>query len=148
MVGLCYSMAAERLNALISSESENRQEVCFLFPAYGIQFNMKGQYFFRAVSFLVLIAVVLMFAGLSTSVSAAIIEKSEKSCCDGCSKNGGQNTDHCSTPDCPVFLCLSVNTVSPFAPVALLGSVYIHQLVEELHLKSPVKSIFHPPTIS
>ena len=104
--------------------------------------------FFKFVSIIVLIAMTFLFTGLSATASAAFFEKSEKSCCEEYAKNEGQNTDHCSTPDCPMFLCLSVNTVSPFMPFTLLGSIYIHQLVEELHLKSFVKSIFHPPTIS
>ena len=104
--------------------------------------------FFKFVSIIVLIAMTFLFTGLSATASAAFFEKSEKSCCDECTKTEGQNPDHCSTPDCPMFLCLSMNTVSPFTPSISLEGVYIFQSVEELHLKSSVKSIFHPPTIS
>jgi hypothetical protein len=89
-----------------------------------------------------------MFTGLSTSISAIHLEKTDEPCCDECNKGDEQNTGHCSTPDCPMFLCLSINTVPPFMPLTLLESIYIHQLVEELYLKSFVKSVFHPPTIS
>ncbi|MCL4476210.1 MAG: hypothetical protein M1508_08290 [Nitrospirae bacterium] len=102
----------------------------------------------RGSSWALLIAAVFMFTGLSATISAASFEKVEKSCCDECSKDEGQGPDHCSTPDCPMFLCLSINTVPPFMPLNFLGSVYIPQFVEELHLKSFVKSVFHPPTIS
>ena len=102
----------------------------------------------RICAFIVLFVVILVFVGPTTSVFASSQENTEKSCCDECSKTEGQNTDHCSTPDCPMLLCLSANTVSQFMPVTLLGSIYIHQLVEKLHFKSPVNSIFHPPTIS
>lgn len=100
----------------------------------------------KVSALIVLIAVALAFTGLSTTVSAALGEKAAKSCCDECSKTEGRGPDHCS--ECPMFLCLSINTVSPFMPLNFLGGVYIPQFVEELHLKSFVKSIFHPPTIS
>jgi hypothetical protein len=99
----------------------------------------------RVVSCLLLIAVIFMFTGLSTHIYAAPVEKAEKSCCDECSKTEGQDPDHCSTPDCPMFLCLSINTVSPFMPLNFWGSLYIPQFVEELRHKSFVRSIFHPP---
>ncbi|MCL4490369.1 MAG: hypothetical protein M1510_00470 [Nitrospirae bacterium] len=99
----------------------------------------------KVLALVVLIAVVFMLTGLSTSASTAIIEKTEKSCCDGCSKTENQTSDHCSTPDCPVFLCLSMNIVTPFTPSVQTEGVYIPHFIEGVHLKSLVKPIFHPP---
>ena len=101
--------------------------------------------FFRLISIIVLISVVIMLSGLSEPAFASLVEKAEKPCCDECNKGANPNSVDCSTPECPMFLCLSINTVSPFMPLNFLGSVYIHQPVEELHLKLSVKSIFHPP---
>jgi hypothetical protein len=103
--------------------------------------------FFKFVSIIVMIAMTFLFTGLSATASAAFFEKSEKSCCDECNKGVNPNSVDCSTPECPMFLCLSINTVPPFMPLNFLGSVYIHQPVEELRLELSVKSIFHPPTI-
>jgi len=104
--------------------------------------------FDRIVFLIVLITAVLMFTGLS-STSAAMSEKSENSCCNECNKKDeGNKSDHCSTPACPVFLCLSMNIVTPFTPLNLSGSIYMPQFAEELLIKPPAKTIFHPPTIS
>jgi len=101
----------------------------------------------RICAFIILIAVILVFVGPTASVFASSQENTEKSCCDECNKSNGQGTDHCSTPDCPMFLCLSVNTVSPFMPLNLSGSVHLPQFAEKLDLKSSANSIFHPPII-
>lgn len=100
---------------------------------------------FRIVSVIILIVVAVMFTGLSGSVSAAFLKKAEKSCCDECNRNNDKSPIHCSTPDCPLFLCFSIDKVPSFALLISVGSVYLPQFSEQLHLESPVKQIFHPP---
>ena len=104
------------------------------------------RFLFRVVSIIILFAVVSIFTGLS-DVSAALLMNVEKPCCDECNKNGSQSADHYSAPDCPMFLCLSMDTVSPFKPSIPREGVFIPHSVKEFHLTSPVKSIFHPPAI-
>ena len=104
--------------------------------------------YFRIVSVILLVVVMIMFTGLSTSISAIHLEKTDEPCCDECNKGESRNPDHCSAPDCPMFLCLSINTVPPFMPSISLEGVYVPQTFEESHLKSFVKSVFHPPTIT
>jgi len=101
----------------------------------------------KVFKFIVLLAVSLMFTGLLSIASAVTIENPEKSCCDECNKNESQSTDHCSTPTCPMFLCLSVNVVSPFTLSELPGNIHIPQFSEELRHESVPKPIFHPPVI-
>lgn len=112
-----------------------------------LYFHMKS-IFRKAFYCILLLAVVLMFTGLSVNVSAATLENAEKSCCDECSKEIGKTSDHCSTPDCAMFLCLSVNVVSPFTFSELSGSINIPQFAEQPNLESPAKPIFHPPVIA
>ena len=101
----------------------------------------------KILAFILLLAVFLMFTGLLTTAAASIIDQPEKSCCDECNKNESQSTDHCSTPDCPMFLCLSANVISPFTLSELSGNIHIPQFAEQLNLESPAKPIFHPPVI-
>ncbi len=103
---------------------------------------------FRVTSVIVLIAVVMMFTGLSAPVSAAPLEKPQKSCCDECNKGEGQSPDHCSTPDCPMFFCLSMNMVSPSTPSIQTESVFVTQPAREFHLSISTKPIFHPPIVA
>ena len=104
--------------------------------------------FRKAFYCILLLAVVLMFTGLSVNVSAATFENAEKSCCDECNTGTNPNSVDCSTPDCPHFLCLSIKTVSPFILSVSAKNVYIPKFAEELSLKSIPRPIFHPPTIS
>ena len=103
--------------------------------------------FSKASALVVLIAVALVFTGLPTSVSAALGGKIVKSCCDRCNKKENQHkgTDNCSTPDCPMFLCLSMLTVTPFALPIRAESVLVPKTGKEFRLTTPAKSIFHPP---
>ncbi len=102
---------------------------------------------FRVVSAIVLITVFSIFSGLPESVSAVLYGKAEESCCDECNKDETQIPTHCSTSDCPLFLCLSTNIVSPFMLSVSSESVYFLQFVKELHPKSPIRAIFHPPKV-
>ena len=100
---------------------------------------------FRIVSIMLLLAVMLMFTGLSTSVSAAIHESTEKSCCDECNEGEAETPDHCSTPNCPFFVCLSMSIDSPLILAVSFDGVYIPQANQKLVLKPFARSIFHPP---
>ncbi len=126
---------------------DQRSFYCFSLQAFVIFINMKA-IFFRVNIYVLLIAGILMFTGISTVASVGIVEKAEKSCCDECNEGNAQSPAHCSTLDCPMFLCLSTNMVSSFTPFISLEGVYMLQLIEEPVIKSPVRSIFHPPTIS
>ena len=99
--------------------------------------------------FVILLSAILIFTGLLTTASAFIVENSEKSCCDECNgkDEGSSKPDHCSTPTCPMFLCLLVNIVSSFTLSELSGSIHISQFTEQLNIESPAKPIFHPPVI-
>jgi hypothetical protein len=97
--------------------------------------------------FVVLLAVSLMFTGFLTTASAIVHENSEMSCCGECSSDECQSPDHCSTQDCPMFLCLSINMVSPITVSIPTESVFIAHSVKELHLNLPAKPIFHPPVV-
>ncbi len=99
------------------------------------------------VSIVVLTAVVLVFTGLPGSLSALILAKTDKSCCDECNKDEAQDSgsNQCSTPDCPIFVCLSMDIDSPFILSASFQGLYIHFDKSELVPKPLPKLIFHPP---
>ncbi len=100
----------------------------------------------RIAAWIVLIAVCLMSTGFQSSATVAPIEKPQKSCCDECNKKDeGAKSDHCSIPNCPMFLCLSMNIVAPFTPSIQTGRVFVSYTVREFHLSISPKSIFHPP---
>jgi len=96
-----------------------------------------------------LITVILTLTGLSESFAAAFLEKSEKPCCDECNGKEEQSpgANHCSTPDCPVFVCLAINVDSPFVLSNSLEGIYNLLLILEPNLKPLPRSIFHPPRI-
>lgn len=108
----------------------------------------KSKLIFKTGSWLVLFAVTLMFTGFPANISAASPEKAEKSCCDGCADNEAQESAPCSTPVCPMFLCLSFDTVEPFVPQGTsLITTTDHPFVVKPVIKQFVKSILHPPSI-
>lgn len=112
-------------------------------------FLVKDNRFVRIVSFIVLIAVCLMFTGLSSYATVTPPEKPAKSCCEECNKrNESGKSDHCSTPTCPMFLCLSMNIVTPFMPSIQTTSVFVTQIGTEFYVLTPAKSVFHPPVVS
>lgn len=105
--------------------------------------------FSKVSALIVLLAVALAFTGLPSFVSAAHSEKVEKSCCDECDKTGEKSkADNCSTPTCPLFLCLSMNVAMPFTQSIQTAGVVVRQLSSEFYLSTPTKAIFHPPVIS
>lgn len=99
----------------------------------------------RWIAIMVLIAVVLMFSGISAPASAEPLEKAEKACCDECSNGERQGPVPCSTPDCPIFLCLAINVTVPVTLSFSTKSVSIPPVSNKLHPTSPVRPIFHPP---
>lgn len=99
----------------------------------------------RVFKLALLVVVSFMFTGLLTTALAVDVEKAAKTCCDECNKNERQSTDHCSTPSCPIFLCLSMSIVSPFTLSELSGSIHIPHFSEELRHEAAPKPVFHPP---
>ena len=100
---------------------------------------------YSIISTILLITAALTFTGLSESFSAAFLEEAEESCCDECNKGETEPPDHCSTPNCPLFVCLSMNIDSPLVLAVSFDGVYIPQPKKELVLEPLVRSIFHPP---
>jgi hypothetical protein len=104
--------------------------------------------YLKTVSLALLLVALFMFTGLSSLISAHTPETPAKSCCDACSKEKTRNTNTCSMPDCPLFLCLTVNTSSPIsilAPEPMRSSL---SSVEVRLRLSAVKAVFHPPALS
>lgn len=118
----------------------------FLLLPYVI-FNNGGTKVFKAGFFSTFIFYVFLFTGFFTPVYVTDVKEVEKSCCDGCNKTEGQKAEHCSTQDCPAFLCLSINTISPFTLINFWTSISNTHSVEEFYLTSFMKSVFHPPAI-
>jgi len=101
----------------------------------------------RIASLIVLIAVSIAFTGVSSHALPSPSAQTTKSCCDDCNKEEGKTVDHCSTPDCPMFFCLSMNIVTPFTPSIQTESVFVTRHTKEFHLSISLKPIFHPPAI-
>lgn len=102
----------------------------------------------RIASLIVLLSLVVVFTGLSSYAAVASPEKTAKSCCDECNKKDkASKSDRCSTPDCPMFLCLSMNVVTPFTPSIQTESIFLTYHVKEFHLSISTKPIFHPPVV-
>ncbi|MBI5892882.1 MAG: NAD(P)-binding protein [Deltaproteobacteria bacterium] len=98
---------------------------------------------------IVLIAVAQIFVGLPLSASAASYEKDEESCYDTCDIDTGHGSTPFSTPDCPLFLCLSIEVAEPFTPHISLKAIVSPPFVTPfIGLKPFVNSIFHPPSIA
>jgi len=104
---------------------------------------------------MVLFAVVAMFTGLETAVSAAPVAKTAKSCCDDCGHDQGQDGPASpsappSAPGCPAFLCLSVDVVVPVTPPLPLSLEIIpfFSFIPEPIPDPFIKSIFHPPSLA
>ena len=107
---------------------------------------------FRLIAIIVLLAVTSMFTGLETIFSAAPVEKTAKSCCDGCGHDENQEGPASqsvpqSAPHCPAFMCLSFDVVEPI-PLQLISSKTIpfFAFIPEPIPDPFIKSIFHPPT--
>ena len=98
---------------------------------------------------MVLIAVFLMFTGVASYATVTAHETDVKSCCDNCHKKDESSKPvPCSTPDCPAFLCLTMDIVAPFTPSLQVESVFIVQPIMEFPLSISTKPIFHPPVAS
>lgn len=117
---------------------------CYYPMLYLIMVKRKS---LKLVSFLLLFSMFFLFTGFLTPVYVTDVKEVEKSCCDGCNKTEGQKAEHCSTQDCPAFLCLSINTISPFTLINFWTSISNTHYVEEFYLTSFIKSVFHPPAI-
>ncbi|WP_298271121.1 hypothetical protein [Geobacter sp.] len=105
---------------------------------------------FRIISLIVLLAVVSMFTGLETAVSAAPVTKIEKSCCDGCGQDEDQDNSPApkSAPGCPAFLCLTVDNVEPVTLQVISSEIIpVFAFIPEPIPDPFVKSIFHPPSL-
>jgi len=116
-----------------------------------IDFRLTSGYLivmrFRAFSMVVLVIAITTFTGLPTSVSASLQDKAEGSCCGACNQGNEKNPDQCSTPECPVFLCLTADLGSSFALPVPFERAYIPQFPGEPSLKPFPKLIYHPPEI-
>lgn len=108
---------------------------------------------FRFIAMLVLVAVISMFTGLETVVSAASVTKVEKSCCGDCGQDGdhdspaSQPIPH-SAPYCPAVMCLSFDVVKPIT-LQIVYSEPIRSFFTFIPDPIPdpfIKSIFHPPS--
>lgn len=102
----------------------------------------------KVISIIVLIAAAQMFMGLPLPASAASYENDEESCYDTCDIDTGHESAPYSTPDCPLFLCLSVEVAEPFTPHIFLKAIVSPSFVTPFVLKPFVNSIFHPPAIA
>ena len=108
---------------------------------------------FRIISLIVLLAVVSMFTGLETAVSAAPVVKTEKSCCDGCGHDGDQDSPASqsvpqSAPYCPAVMCLSFDVVEPITlQVVFSETIPFFAFIPESIPDPFIKSIFHPPSL-
>ncbi len=108
---------------------------------------MQSSYM-KTVSLALLVVVLFMFTGLSSLVGAQAPDASTKACCDACSKEKARSANACSTPDCPLYLCLTANTVSS---VSILAPEAVRTASSSVEVRSPftaVKAIFHPPALS
>ncbi len=102
----------------------------------------------KSVSLALLLVVLFMFTGLSSFVAAQISDAPVKACCDACSKEKTRSTNTCSTPDCPLYLCLAANMVSP---VSILAPESVRSSLSSVETRSPfsvLKAVFHPPALS
>ena len=108
---------------------------------------------FRLIAIIVLLAVISMFTGLETIFSAAPVEKTAKTCCDGCGHDENQEGPASqsvprSAPNCPAFMCLFIDVVEP----VILQVISTEIIPSFAFLPEPIpdpfiKSIFHPPRL-
>ncbi len=101
----------------------------------------------KIVSLILLAVVLFLFTGLSSLLAKPALNAPVKACCDACSKEKARSTNACSTPDCPLYLCLTAKTASP---VSILSPETVGSASSSIAIHSPyseVKSIFHPPAL-
>ncbi len=101
----------------------------------------------KLVSLALLAIVFFMFTGLSSLVTGPAKNTPVKACCDACSKEKTRSTNTCSTPDCPLYLCLTANMVSSFSILAPEIISTASSLVEVRSPFSAAKAVFHPPAL-
>lgn len=109
---------------------------------------------FRFIAMLVLVAVISMFTGLETVVSAAPVTKVEKSCCGDCGQDGdqdgpaSQSVPH-SAPCCPAVMCLSFDVAKPIAFLVVYSETIpsFFTFIPDPIPDPFIKSIFHPPSL-
>ena len=101
----------------------------------------------RIISIFVLIAVVLMFTGLATTIYAQTV-RAEKTCHDHCNQDKEPGCPApCATPSCPFFLCITAEIAAPIdAQVTSPVSLFIFPFVPDSIPDPFVRSIFHPPS--
>jgi hypothetical protein len=98
----------------------------------------------RVFSIVLLLSVFFMFSGVSSTFFYANSQIANKSCCNNCEKESNKK-DNCSTPDCPAFLCLSIDFVKIFSPQIFFNEKTLPKKIESQNIKFLEKSIFHPP---
>lgn len=104
-------------------------------------------HWFRIISAILLLAVVMLFSGLASTTFADQTVKVETTDNNHCNPNGGQSCPlPCSTPVCPLCIC-SIVDIS--LPIEIHTSVHIAELnypdVSEAIPDPYMSEIFHPP---
>lgn len=66
-------------------------------------------------------------------------------CTDKHDRGRETGSDNCSTPNCPLFLCLTSSNVPTFALAVIFKTDYITPIVQENHIRDTIQSLFRPP---
>ena len=122
--------------------------VFYCFFSLLLYYNVMPSVYLKTVSLSLLVVILFLFTGISSLVSAPVKAASKQSCCDACNTGKAQNTNACSTPDCPLYLCLTANLTSPVSPVAPEVVRSVSSFVAVHSPFSAVKAVFHPPANS
>lgn len=104
---------------------------------------------FHIISFIVLIAIAVMFSGLPATASVAQAVMVENTSCNhGNPDSGRECPSPCATSVCPFFLCIAADTVVPTeVQVKLSEMESVFSFISKPIPDPFVNSIFHPPSI-
>lgn len=98
----------------------------------------------KSISLALLSVLLFMFSGLSALASSPALDAPDKSRRDACSKEKSRITNTCSTPDCPLYLCITATIASP---ASILAPEALRVFSSSIEVRSPrpaAKAVFHP----
>lgn len=103
----------------------------------------------RTVAITALFVLIFTFCSPLLSVAAASFSKGADPCSKCCSSESNraekEGAPYCSSPCCPILLCISVHTPQPYTCSIHLGKANINPFVEKSIVETPILCIFKPP---
>lgn len=100
----------------------------------------------KYISVIVLFIILFTHMGILPIYAASHMNHNKYSeCKDELGKGQKNESDNCSTPNCPLFLCLTSSIVPAFSLAVTFKTDYITPIFQENHIRDTIQSLFRPP---